>query len=448
MIFCDGRRIPVFRIMRIGSIIIFLAVWFPLSVPLSAQQSRKTILADHAKAGGLMYVYDYKTEAPMTAAPKGYKPFYISHFSRHGARWVASDRLETVHNALEKAAGEKLLSPRGEKLRNGFGAFYETAILHQGELTPIGVDQERTIARRMVKRFPAVFRGKPHAEAKSTTVPRVIISMFSFLEGLEAEVRGIEAERDASESFSPVLRPARSNLALKPGKSPRKTGGTYEDYFRETVDMDGILGRIFSDPGVALERCNINGVTFICHLFDIMNGIGYDAPESFLEGIFTEEDLVDVSRAGWNRLYRLLTRYDGSGSIWPDASAYTLEDIIDKADEDIASGDIQLRLRFSHDSSVLPLAVLMEINGFGRTFHSPQEAFDALPLWEMPMGGGLQLIFFRSRHSKEILVKVLWNESEATLPIPSFSGPYYRWSDFRTFCMDRICEAKKKLSIN
>ena len=432
--------------MRTGRILLFLAVWLPLSLPLSAQRSREAILADHAKAGGLMYVYDYKSEAPMTAAPKGYKPFYISHFARHGARWVTSDRLETVHKGLEKAAAEELLTPRGEKLRSDFAAYYEVARVHQGELTSVGVDQERTIARRMVKRFPAVFRGKPRAEAKSTTVPRVIFSMFSFLEGLEAEVRGIRVERDASESFSQVLRPA---LNLKRRKSPSKTGGTYEDYFRESVDMDGILGRIFSDPGAALERCGINGVTFICHLFDVKNGMGcLEAPQGFIEGIFTEEDLVAVARAGWNRLHRLLARYEGSYSARPDAAAYTLEDIIEKADEDIAGGEVQLRLRFSHDSSVLPLAVLMDINGFGATLHSPQEAFEALPMWEMPMGGGLQLVFFRSRRSKDILVKVLWNEAEATLPIPSFSGPYYRWTDFRSFCLGRISQAKNNLSIN
>ena len=105
--------------------------------------------------------------------------------------------------------------------------------------------------------------------------------------------------------------------------------------------------------------------------------------------------------------------------------------------------DMQLRLRFSHDSSVMPLAVWMDINGFGRVAHSPEEAFEIFPLYRMPMGGSLQLIFFRSRRDPEILVKVLWNEAEASLPIPG--GPYYRWSDVKAWYGPRIGEALKKI---
>ena len=49
------------------------------------------------------------------------------------------------------------------------------------------------------------------------------------------------------------------------------------------------------------------------------------------------------------------------------------------------------------------------------------------------MGGSLQLIFFRSRKSPEILVKVLWNEREAVLPFAAAEGPYYRWNDFKAY---------------
>jgi len=99
---------------------------------------------------------------------------------------------------------------------------------------------------------------------------------------------------------------------------------------------------------------------------------------------------------------------------------------------------MQLRLRFSHDSSIVPFVVFMNIDRMGRTVHSPEEAFESFPAWKMPMGGNLQLIFYRSRRSPEVLVKALWNEAEAALPFDAYDGPYYRWSDFKAYYGPRI----------
>jgi hypothetical protein len=39
---------------------------------------------------------------------------------------------------------------------------------------------------------------------------------------------------------------------------------------------------------------------------------------------------------------------------------------------------------------------------------------------------------------KDILFKVLLNEEEATLPLPTDVAPYYRWSDFRTHYLKKL----------
>ena len=50
-----------------------------------------------------------------------------------------------------------------------------------GELTLRGAEQHQQIARRMYERFPEVFRGKTHIDAKSSTVVRCILSMENAL---------------------------------------------------------------------------------------------------------------------------------------------------------------------------------------------------------------------------------------------------------------------------
>ena len=44
--------------------------------------------------GGVYYAYPIESgiEKPqLQSAPEGYKPFYISHYGRHGSRWVTND---------------------------------------------------------------------------------------------------------------------------------------------------------------------------------------------------------------------------------------------------------------------------------------------------------------------------------------------------------------------
>jgi hypothetical protein len=55
------------------------------------------------------------------------------------------------------------------------------------------------------------------------------------------------------------------------------------------------------------------------------------------------------------------------------------------------------------------------------------------------MGSNLQIIFYRSSpKDHDVLIKVLLNETEATLPLPTDCAPYYHWQDFRKYCLDKL----------
>ena len=55
-----------------------------------AQSSLEEITANPEKAGGVYLAYPTEF-APQSKAPKGYKPFYISHYGRHGSRYLISN---------------------------------------------------------------------------------------------------------------------------------------------------------------------------------------------------------------------------------------------------------------------------------------------------------------------------------------------------------------------
>ena len=55
------------------------------------------LFAQYEKMGGVYYAYPV-TETTMLAAPEGYEPFYISHYGRHGSRWLPNDKRYTWVN--------------------------------------------------------------------------------------------------------------------------------------------------------------------------------------------------------------------------------------------------------------------------------------------------------------------------------------------------------------
>ena len=59
------------------------------------------IKANPQKAYGTDYPYTFDAPA-LTKAPKGYTPFYISHYARHGSRyyWNTSGKLSYILRAM------------------------------------------------------------------------------------------------------------------------------------------------------------------------------------------------------------------------------------------------------------------------------------------------------------------------------------------------------------
>ena len=95
---------------------IILAV---VSLTLSAQNSSvlDQVKADPKKSYGNDYPYLYKHDTELTKAPKGYKPFYISHYSRHGSRYYWNESLyKQLDTILTEASKNELLTAEGEAL--------------------------------------------------------------------------------------------------------------------------------------------------------------------------------------------------------------------------------------------------------------------------------------------------------------------------------------------
>ena len=80
----------------------------------------------------------------LTKAPKGYKPFYISHYGRHGARYAwQGDLYDRLNEVLSSAAAEGNLTPLGQSYKLRFDMLYPSVRYRTGDLSRKGWQQQQ-----------------------------------------------------------------------------------------------------------------------------------------------------------------------------------------------------------------------------------------------------------------------------------------------------------------
>ena len=414
-----------------GLVLLFIAV------TLCAQtvSPLDELKADPRKSYGTDYPYSFE-KVTLTKAPKGYKPFYISHYGRHGSRYYWSDRLYyELDSLLTKAHNRHLLTAEGEAFYEKFMVSKEELKTGISELTQLGWEQHQFIARTMYNNFPQVFKKGGNVLAISSLSGRCVLSMSAFCQELVQCNPKIEIREQSSRFTLDGVVPTDRQNPVKhkfPRVTPRyeknRDQFKYEDNLREKI-----IPRVFtSTEGLPGNPHHIG--SNLINLYTSLPSIGH---EGMMGNIITDQEIVDQ----WENSNL------GSYS-WVFGPQYdmipVLQDIIRKADAAInGTSDHIADLRFGHDTCLGPLTVLMGLNGADKDPEDPYEVKNTYQNWLTGKASNVQLIFYRKgKSSTDILVKCLLNGREVRLPVPTDNYPYYRWSDFRQFYTAR-CQSVK-----
>ena len=93
-----------------------------------AQTARQEIEKNPWLAGS--NYLDYNKQLPdfrYTKTPKGYEPFYLTHYGRHGSRWlIGRDDYQRVIRPLRKAREQGKLTREGEETLRRLELFNKT----------------------------------------------------------------------------------------------------------------------------------------------------------------------------------------------------------------------------------------------------------------------------------------------------------------------------------
>ena len=405
---------------------------------MTDEQIFAAIREDPYRAAAGAYPYHFAS-TEYTRAPKGYKPFYISHIGRHGSRYQLDRDAKYVSSChlLDSLHEAGALTAVGDSLCHEMRAIYDAHLNMEGMLTFKGTEEHKGIARRMAARSPQVFCQKDRniVNCVSTTVHRTIQSMGGFAIGLASSFPDLDIRINCT--FPHI-----GHDNLKPGEEQVDIAGAkkaaldavseVEQAMTPTAEeLSGLRERLFAGYDASVEtmyRLFYAASTSSCLDIDV-------DPLRF----FTTEELFAFYRRCDVRFCGLYGTLATAGGKMAECMIPTLRHMVEDADAAIRGNGRCADFRFCHDTNVGPIMALLGIGGFAVTARpdAPYRYWQSFK--QICMASNLQLEFYRNRKG-DILVKALYNEQEAAFPgLEAVNGIYYRWRDVRKYMMDK-CE--------
>ncbi len=417
--------------MKLKTLLLALACTLTLS--LYAQEGTFTHPAEALDTLRNIYQEYPFHEIKDTPAPKGYKPFYITNYGRHGSRYIGKENMvTTVLDPLEAAEKRGNLTETGKRLLAEMREFRDLSDGMYGMLTEKGGDELAAIGKRFAERYPEVFGSKKsrRINCHSSTVQRCILSMGYYVSEILREYPELEPEYLTGARYQDII------LNLTHHDHLKDSIRVHVDRMYETeFDKTRLWKEIFVNP----EEETFTHVFFVEMLHQCAANVICIEKDIDLFKYLTLDEIMTLQRINNNRIYATHGNSAGSAKYRLPDLGLLVNDIISKADAAIAGNGTAADLRFGHDSGLMPLNVFFNLEGFDTevTLENAHEHFNCS--FKSPMSANLHLVLYRSRKSDVILAKVLFNEQEMKISgLEPVAGPYYDWNELSAFLKSRL----------
>ncbi len=397
------------------------------------------------------------------AAPDGYTPFYLSTVNRHGSRYQNTPNTKyflhriAILRELEQA---NLLTDLGRQVLQYMCQAEEAQHDKIGELSPLGAKQLYEMGQRTHNSFGEIFRKGYKIVGITSTYNRCKESMQNFVKGVQELAPKVSAELSWGNEYQPIVRPYNFSPAYDDEKQKAFKRHTSEGAWLKSQEAwanchecKESLKKIVTDVDLAIEKVGIHPFLFG---YEVFSGLlfmqNFEVGEKDLHTkIFPAEDMYAfyVYKAfHWN-----CTRACEGMPIMDIRHAHIrplVEDIIAQADKAVkGEGKVCANLRFTHDTNVMPLISALKINGARATYTGGVEscAVSTFVSEMIPMAANLQFVFYRNREG-DILVRILLNERDATVPIKDVAPHFYRWEALRDYMLGELAMFDQRVATN
>jgi len=430
---------------KILSYVVASAFSFALAAAAFAQDARELIAQDPSRIGCQLHIYEVPAFKD-TKAPKGYKPFYVSHFSRHGSRYMTSNSFKRTISTFKKINDNGLLTQDGKQLMADIEKLSGAHKGMYGYLTQVGSREHQGVATRLYERCPDIFTDIQRNEvmAVSSTVTRCCQSMMNFGTALKGCAPQLDiayyANGNTDDKITRVASGRRSEIYPAVDRSME----VIDSLTKATLSFQDATASLFTDAERVKTLVKDGDINEFLRSVIYCGSISGCLDGDDIPSIYHYFTLDELYRYWRTKNASSLNEHGFSienGEALRRCGKFILIDMMEKADEALAEKSHKAAdFRFSHDGGVLPLIFFLGLEKNGHAYALGKEADEGWYSWEnVCMCTNVQMIFYRSKHNDEILVKFLHNERETSICAlkPDF-GPYYKWSRLRPY-LEELC---------
>ena len=397
----------------------------------------------------------FKNEAP--AAPKGYEPFYMTAYLRHGSRYESDPAYPAqTYDYFQKADEAGILTPLGKRVKEFMEWNYNHHINRIGDLTDVGFNQHKSIAKRYSSRYPSLFKGDAEVVSVSSTSLRATMSMVGFNEGLKEENPYLNNHMMASEVTGPEMRPQ------KPDHNPAYPADeakAYKKFLSTEVyskllawgasqDLSHAHNALFTDPAKffsMFERSGFKIMTDIYKRLAFAQNFGKN-DRSLIDEVFTaDERYIIYKHENCCWYYRCASAAHPILANNMAQSRVLVDYIVNRAEE-VVKGEKEsnAHLCFGHDLNIIPLMNIFGLENMPLVFGAGKETIDYIAEnWRgykvTPKAANVFFIFYRNSDGK-VLVRPQINERDVEMPIESETPYYYEWDKVKELAYARLAE--------
>lgn len=402
-----------------------LTLIFIVSLQVTSQSIREQVLNPITNSAGTSMAYRY-TPQNYTPVPEGYTPFYINHLGRHGARNHTAEKLfPNLVSTLNQADKDGILTEKGKELKQKIDSINKYIYKRYGDLTHVGAREHKEIAERMIKNFPELFENKGCVvDAKSTLVPRCILSMSHFCLKLKEKNPNISLNMESSDYNNGYL-----NYYSQEYRDYYDNGHWREilkDFREKMLNPERLLSSLFKGklPSRLKDKNH-----FMLDLWSAAAIMGATDLNLSLYDMFTDDEIYALWQIQNLNQYLRKGPSGLNNNIAPTIAKPMLKNFLETSRAAIENGTISANLRFAHAEGVIPFTALMGLEGADKIEFDPNKVCFAWNDFKIaPMGANVQWIFYKNDQG-DIIVKFLLNEYEVLIPVKTNMTPYYKWED-------------------
>lgn len=373
--------------------------------------------------------YEFK-DYKYSRVPKGYEMVYLSHYGRHGSRYMTYTRgHEYVIKKLTQLQKAGLLNADGEELLRQTKEMLVMNEKNLHNLSPKGYQEQARIAERMFAREKKFFRKDLRIRGIASTADRCQSSMNSFCGALVRQNPRLTMDLDSKEEYMSYI----SNTSGFEETVHDKADLIIDSLNNTILNPREAIRPLVTDLDEAYKLFN-RPVRFEKYLH-VVASIAEDLPVHYrpMKLIPFEE----ARKLWYIKNLDLYLNHCNSvefGDIRIPYARSLAEDFITKADESLSGGQYDVDLRFGHDYPLMAFFSYIGLDRFNERYDR-NHTDNWISSRDMHMATNLQIEFFRGKKG-DVIVRFIHNDRETKIPALG-PGPFYDWETVKAYWRDR-----------